>query len=89
MYYIFSIVINDDCIAVDLIFLTYDHHAQFLIIPNYTITQNSKKDVYRQNFRHFSFKKIITYLGTVIWDNTINVLKGNVNNSFQNISIKL
>ena len=36
-----------------------DHHAQFLIIPNYTITQNSKKDVYKQNFKHFSFKKFI------------------------------
>ena len=39
---IFSSVINDDCIAGNLISPISDHHSQFLIIPNYT-TQNSKK----------------------------------------------
>ena len=33
---IFSSVINDDCIAGNLISPISDHHAQFLIIPNYT-----------------------------------------------------
>ena len=56
---IFSSVINDDCVASNLIPPISGHHAQFLIIPNYTITQNSKKDVYKQNFKHFSFKKFI------------------------------
>ena len=47
---IFSSFISDDCIAGNLISRISDHHAQFLIIPNYTITQNSKKDLYKQNF---------------------------------------
>ena len=42
---IFSSIINDDCIVGNLISPISDHHAQFLIIPNYTITQNSKKDL--------------------------------------------
>ena len=45
---IFSSVINDECIAGNLISETSDHHAQFLIIPNYTTTQNSKNDVYKR-----------------------------------------
>ena len=62
MYNIFSSVINDDCVAGNLISPISDHHAQFLIIPNYTITQNSKKDMYKRNFKHFSSKKLITDL---------------------------
>ena len=45
---IFSNVINDDCIAGNLISPISDHHVLFLIIPNYTIIQNSKKDIYNQ-----------------------------------------
>ena len=54
-----SSVINDDCIVGNLISTVSDHHAQFLIIPNYTITQNSKKDIHKQNSKHFSSKKIL------------------------------
>ena len=68
---IFSSVINDDCIAGNLISPISDHHAQFLIIPNYTITQNSKKGIYKQNFKHFSSKKFITDLEKVNWDNIL------------------
>ena len=39
---IFSSVIIDDCIAGNLISPISDHHAQFLIIPNYT-TQIQRK----------------------------------------------
>ena len=59
---IFSSVINDDCIAGNLISLISDHHTQFLIIPNYTATQNSKNDVYKRNFKHFSSRKFIADL---------------------------
>ena len=62
---IFSSIINNDCIAGSLISPIPDHHAQFLIIPNYTITQNSKKDLYKRNFKHFSSKKFITDLEKV------------------------
>ena len=86
---IFSSVINDDCIAGNLISSISDHHAQFLIIPNYTITQNSKKDLYKQNFKHFSSKKFITDLEKVNWDNILNVSEGNVDKSFQNFSDKI
>ena len=54
---IFSSVINDDCIAGNLISPISDHHTQFLIIPNYT-TQNSKKDTYKRNFKHSVLKNI-------------------------------
>ena len=54
-----SSVINDDCIAGNLISTVSDHHVQFLIIPNYKITQNSKKDIYKQNSKCFSSKKIL------------------------------
>ena len=84
---IFSSVINDDCIAGNLISPISDHHAQFLIIPNYT-TQNSKKDISKQNFKHFSSKKY-TDLEKVNWDNILNVSEGNVNKSFQNFSNKI
>ena len=47
---IFSSVINDDCIPGNLISPISDHHAQFLIIPNYTITQNSKKRYLQTKF---------------------------------------
>ena len=84
-----SSVINDDCIAGNLISQISDHHAQFLIIPNYKITQNSKKDIYKQNFKHFSSKKFVTDLEKVNWDNTLNVFEGNVNKSFQFFSNKI
>ena len=44
---IFSSIINDECIAGNLISPISDHHQQFLIITSYTITQNSKKDLYK------------------------------------------
>ena len=85
---IFSSVINDDCIAGNLFSPISDHHAQFLIIPNYT-TQNSKKDIYKRNFKHFSSKTFITDLEKVNWDNILNVCEGNINKSFQNFSNKI
>ena len=85
---LFSSIINDDCIACNLISLLSDHHAQFLPIPNYTITQNSKKDLCKQHFKHFSSKKFITNLEKVNWDNILNVSEGNVDNYFQNFSDK-
>ena len=51
--------------------------------------QNSKKDIYKCNFKHFSFKKFITDLEKVNWDNTLNVFEGNVNKSFKIFLIKL
>ena len=86
---IFSSVINDDCIAGNLISSISDHHAQFLIIPNYTITQNSKKDLYKRSFKHFSSKKCIANLEKVNLDNILNVSEGNVDKSFQNFSNKI
>ena len=80
---IFSSIINDDCIAGNLISPISDNHAQFLIIPNYTITQNSKKGIYKQNFKHFSSKKFTTDLEKVNWDNILNVSEGNVDKSLQ------
>ena len=76
-------------IAGNLIFLISEQHVQFLIIPNYTIRQDSKKGIYRQNFKHFSSTKYITDLGKVNRDNTVNVLDRNVNKSFQNFSSKI
>ena len=86
---IFSSIINDDCIAGNLISPISDHHAQFLIIPNYTIPQKSKKDLYKRNVEHFSSKKFITDLEKVNWDNILNVSEGNVDKSFQNFSDKI
>ena len=86
---IFSSIINDDCISASLISPISDNHVQFLIITNYTITQNSKKDLYKRNFKHFSSKKFITDLEKVNWDNILNVSEGNVNKSFQNFSNKI
>ena len=86
---IFSSVINNDCIAGNLISPTSDHHTQCLIIPNYTVTHNSKKDIYKRNFKHFSSKKSITDLEKVNWDNTLNLFEGNVNKSFQKFSNKI
>ena len=53
------------------------------------LTQNSKKDLYKQNFKHFSSKKFITDLEKVNWDNILNVSEGNVDQSFQNFSDKI
>ena len=50
---IFSSVINDECIPGNLISQTSDHHAQFLIIPNYTTTQIQRMT--STNFFAFSF----------------------------------
>ena len=86
---IFSSVINNNCIEGNLISPISDHHAKFLIIHNYTITQNSKKDIYKQNFKHVSSKKIIADLEKVNWDNTLNVFEGNVNKSYKNVSNKI
>ena len=44
---IFSTVVNDYCTGGNLISPISDHHAQFLIIPSYTITQNSNNDIYK------------------------------------------
>ena len=60
-----------------------------LIIPNYAITQNSKKDLCKRNFKHFSSKKFITDLEKVNWDNILNVSEGNVDKYFQNFSDKI
>ena len=86
---IFSSIINDDCIAGNLISPISDHHTQFLIILIYTITRNSKKDLCKRNFKHFSSKKFITDLEKVNWDNILNVSEGNVDKSFQNFSDKI
>ena len=75
---IFSSIINDDCIAGNLISPISDHHTQFLIIPNYTIPQNSKEDLYKWNFKHYSSKKFITDLEKVNQDNILNVSESNV-----------
>ena len=83
---IFSSIINDDCIAGNLISPISDHHAQFLIIPNYTITQNSKKDIYKWSFKHFSSKKFITDLEKVNCDNILNVFEAKVDKYFLNFS---
>ena len=69
---IFSSVTNDDCTA--LCCRQSDHHTQIL----YHHTQlhnntNSKKDIYKQNFRRFSSEKFITDLEKVNWDNTVSV----------------
>ena len=85
----FSSGINDDCIAGNLIFPISDHHAQFLIILDYTITHNSKKDIYKQNFKHFSSKTFIADLEKANWNNTLNVFEGNVSKSFQHFSNKI
>ena len=61
----FSSDINDDCIAGNLISPISNHNTQSLIIPNCTITQNSKKNIYKQNFKHFSSKKFIADLEKV------------------------
>ena len=68
-------------------YLTTIHN--FLIIPNYTTTQNSKNDAYKRNFKHFSSKKLITDLEEGNWDNILNVFVGNVNKSFQKVSNKI
>ena len=60
-----------------------------MIITNYKTTQNSKKDIYKQNFKHFSSKKLITDLEKANWDNILNVFEGNVNKSFQKLSNKI
>ena len=86
---IFSSIINDDCIAGNLISPISDHHTQFLIIPNYAITQNSKKDLYIRNFKRFSSKKLIKYLEKVNWDNILSVSEVNVDKYFQNFSNKI
>ena len=86
---IFSSVINNDCIASSLVFPISDHHAKFLIIPNYTTTQNLRDDIYKQNFKHFCFKIFITDLEKVKWDNILEVFLSNVNKSFPNISNKI
>ena len=78
---IFTSIINDDCIAGNLISPISDHHTQFLIILIYTITRNSKKDLCKRNFKHFSSKKFITDLEKVNWD---NVSEGNVDKSLPN-----
>ena len=82
-------MLNDGCIACNLISSISDHHAGFLIILNYTLTQNSKKSIYKRNFKHFSFKKFITDLEKVNWDNILNAFEGSVNKSFQIFLIKL
>ena len=87
--YIFSSIMNDGCIAGDLISPIAGDHAQLLIIPNYTITQNSKKDPYKRNFKHFSSKKFIRDLEKANWDNIPNVSESNVDKSFQNFSDKI
>ena len=86
IYNIFSSIIDDDCHAGNLISLLYDQHGQFLIIPNYTITENSKNNIFIRNFRHFNSKTFIAYLEKVNWDNTLNVFDGNVNKSFPSLS---
>ena len=80
---IFSSITNDDYIPGSLISPISDDHAQFLIIANYTITQNSKKGIYKQNFKHFISKKFTTDLEKVNWDNILNVCEGNVDKSLQ------
>ena len=82
---IFSSIINDDCIAGNLISPISDHHAQFLIIPNYTKTQNSKKDFYKPNFKHFSSKKFIMDL---VWRKWKVVISHGLPTEFWNQSIK-
>ena len=44
--------------------------------------QNSKKGIYKPNFRNFSSKIIISDLEKVNRDNTLNVFEDNVNKSF-------
>ena len=52
-----------------------DHHAQFLVIPNYITTHNSRENIYRQNLSHFNSKQLLTDLEKVNWGNTVNVLE--------------
>ena len=61
-----------------IIFPQYLTTMHNLIIPNYAITQNSKKDLCKRNFTHFSSKKFITDLEKVNWDNILNVSESNV-----------
>ena len=82
---IFSSIISDNCIAGNLVSPVSDHHVQFLIIPNYTIRQNSKKDLYKQNFKNFNSKKFIMDLEKVNRGNIPNVSGGNVNKSFSEL----
>ena len=96
---IFSNIINDDYIAGNLISPIPDHYADHHFpniwppIFNYTqlhaVTQNSKKDLYKQNFKYFSSKKCITDLEKLNWDNILNVSEGNVDKAFQNFSDKI
>ena len=72
-----------------IIFPQYLTTMHNLIIPNYAITQNSKKDLCKRNFTHFSSKKFITDLEKVNWDNILNVSEGNVDKYFQNFSDKI
>ena len=86
---IFSSVINDDCIAGNLISPISDHHAQLLIIHNYTTMQNSTNDIYKRNFKQFCSKEFITDSEIVNWDNILDVFEDNVNKFFQNVSNKI
>ena len=65
------------CITGNLVSSISDHHAKFLTLLNYATTQNSKKDIYRRNFKHFDSKKIIKNLVKENWDNTLNILESN------------
>ena len=67
-------------------YLTIMH---IFFILNYTITQNSKKDLYKRSFKHFSSKKCIANLEKVKFDNILNVSEGNVDKSFQNFPNKI
>ena len=86
---IFSSVINDDCIAGNLISSISDHHAQFLIMHNYATMQNSMNDIYKRNFKQFCSKEFITDSEIVNWDNILDVFEDNVNKFFQNVSNKI
>ena len=58
-------------------------------MPNYTITQNSKKDIYKRNIKHFTSKKLLQIKKKVNWDNTLNAFESNVNKSFWSFSDKI
>ena len=89
MYNIFSSVINDDFVADNHDSAISDHHAQFLILPNYTITQNSRTTSANKIFSVLFLNNLSTSLKKVNWDNTLNIFDGNVNKIFQNLFHKV
>ena len=75
--------INEECTSGNIINTISGHLGQFLIIPNRSYSYNSKKEIFRKNFKNFKEQNFLSDLKKIDWDTVFSDCKQGIDLSYK------